>query len=207
MPLNDTFRRRKMDVCKLYLLLLDAENQTLTLRVFGKNRFSQTNFRHPTSNIQSHTITMKQLFALALFLISTLAVSAQDVKSKPPAATPPANDAAAREATDKLVAKYTLNADQAKEMFTIQKRKLRNLDQIASLQTSNRSLYLSKLESLQKSTLASIRRVLRSKEQVELYNKTQADVRIQRAAKRKELAAQKLPKDDLQAILLEIYAE
>jgi len=150
---------------------------------------------------------MKQLFALALFLISTLAVSAQDVKSKPPAATPPANDAAAREATDKLVAKYTLNADQAKEMFTIQKRKLRNLDQIASLQTSNRSLYLSKLESLQKSTLASIRRVLRSKEQVELYNKTQADVRTQRAAKRKELAAQKLPKDDLQAILLEIYAE
>lgn len=150
---------------------------------------------------------MKQLFALALFLISTLAVSAQDAKSKPPAATPPANDAAAREATDKLVAKYTLNADQAKEMFTIQKRKLRNFDQIASLQTSNRSLYLAKLESLQKNTLASIRRVLRSKEQVELYNKTQTDVRTQRAAKRKELAAQKLPKDDLQAILLEIYAE
>lgn len=150
---------------------------------------------------------MKQLFALALFLISTLAVSAQDVKSTPPAATPPANDAAAREATDKLVAKYTLNADQAKEMFTIQKRKLRNLDQIASLQTSNRSLYLSKLESLQKSTLASIRRVMRSKEQVELYNKTQADVRTQRADKRKELAAQKPSKDDLQAALLEIYAE
>ena len=150
---------------------------------------------------------MKQLFALALFVITTAAAVAQDVKALPPSGNATADDAVAREATDKLVAKYTLNADQAKEMFTIQKRKQRNLGEIASLQTSNRSLYLSKLESVQKGTLGSIRRLLRTKEQVDLYNKTQTEVRTQRAAKRKELTPKNLPKDDLQAALLAIYAE
>jgi DNA gyrase/topoisomerase IV subunit A len=149
---------------------------------------------------------MKQLFALAFFLLS-IAATAQSTEAKAPAANNSANEAAAREATEKLVAKYTLNADQAKEMYTVQLRKLRNLGEITPLRDSNRSLYLAKLESLQKGTLGSIRRLLRSKEQVELYNKTQTDVRTQRAAKRKELAAQKPAKDDLQAALLEIYAE
>ena len=151
---------------------------------------------------------MKQLFALALFFITTVAATAQNAEAKPPVgATSSPNDAIAREATDKLVAKYTLNADQAKEMYTIQQRKLRNLGEIASLESSNRSLYLSKLESLQKGTLSSIRRVLRTKEQVELYDKTQVEVRTQRSVKRKELTAKNLSKDDMQAALLEIYAE
>lgn len=150
---------------------------------------------------------MKQLFALALFFITTVAATAQNAEAKPPAATSSPNDAIARETTDKLVAKYTLNADQAKEMYIIQQRKQRNLGEIASLESSNRSLYLSKLESLQKGTLSSIRRVLRTKEQVDLYDKTQADVRTQRSVKRKELTAKNLSKDDMQAALLEIYAE
>lgn len=150
---------------------------------------------------------MKQLFALALFFITTLAATAQEVKALPPSPNASPNDAAIREATDKLVAKYTLNADQAKEMYTIQQRKQRNLSAIASLQTSNRSLYLAKLESLQKGTLSSIRRILRTKEQVELYNKTQTEVRNQRSVKRKELSTKNLSKEDMQAALLEIYAE
>ncbi|MBV6442425.1 MAG: hypothetical protein DYG98_19735 [Haliscomenobacteraceae bacterium CHB4] len=150
---------------------------------------------------------MKQLFALALFFITTLTAPAQEVKAMPPSGNIPSNDAAIREATDKLVAKYTLNADQAKEMYAIQQRKQRNLDEIASLQTSNRSLYLAKLESLQKGTLAGIRRILRTKEQVELYNKTQTEVRNQRSIKRKELSVKNLSKEELQAALLEIYAE
>lgn len=150
---------------------------------------------------------MKQLFVLALFFMTAAAVTAQNAEAKPPSTTTSANDAAAREATDKLMVKYSLNADQAKEMYTIQQRKQRNFGQIASLQATNRGLYLSKLESLQKGTLSSIRRILRTKEQVDLYNKTQADVRTQRAAKRKELASQNPAKDDLQAALLDIYAE
>ncbi len=152
---------------------------------------------------------MKQLFVLALFLMLASAnASAQKVEAKPvPSSTSSPNDAAAREATEKLVTKYSLNADQAKEMYNIQQRKLRNMNEITPLQTSNRSKYLSKLESLQRGTLASIRRILRSKEQVDLYQKTQSEVRTQRAEKRKELAGKNLPKEDVQAALLEIYAE
>lgn len=151
--------------------------------------------------------TMKQFIALALFFLTTAAVSAQQTETKPSAGNPSANESTAREATDKLITKYTLNADQAKGMYTIQQRKLRNLGEIAPLQTSNRTLYLSKLENLQKGTLSSIRRLLRTKEQVDLYNKTQADTRILRATKRKELTSKNLSKDDLQAALLEVYAE
>lgn len=151
---------------------------------------------------------MKQLFALALFIITTVAASAQSIEAKAPSDdNVSSNDATVREATDKLVAKYTLNADQAKEMYTIQQRKQRNLGEIATIQTSNRSLYLSKLDNLQKGTLSSIRRILRTEVQVELYNKTQADIRTQRSIKRKELTAKNLSKDELEEALLEIYAE
>jgi hypothetical protein len=150
---------------------------------------------------------MKQLFALAFFLIAAAPAFSQKVEAKPPSGNSSPNDAAAREATEKLVTKYALNADQAKEMYNIQQRKLRNMNEIAPLETSNRKQYLSKLESLQRGTLASIRRILRSKEQVDLYQKTQSEVRTQRAEKRKELAGKNLPKEDVQAALLEIYAE
>ena len=150
---------------------------------------------------------MKQLFALALFFITVVAATAQNAEAKAPAPNTAANDAAAREVTDLLVAKYTLNADQAKEMYTVQQRKLRNLGEIAPLQTSNRSLYLTKLENLQKGTLSSIRRLLRTQEQVDLYNKTQTDVPTQRSEKRKELSTKNQSKEDVQAALLEIYAE
>ena len=155
---------------------------------------------------------MKQLsVALALFLLTgSFAVSAQSVETKPPATSDSnnsASDAVAREATEKLAAKYTLNADQSKQVYAIQQRKQRNLSEIASLQTSDRSRYLAKLESLQKGTLASLRRTLQSKEQLELYQKTQADIRTKRAEKRKELLLAKAAKDDIQAALLEIYEE
>ena len=49
--------------------------------------------------------------------------------------------------------------------------------------------------------------MLRTKEQVDLYNKTQTEVRTQRSVKRKELTAKNVSKEDMQAALLEIYAE
>lgn len=152
---------------------------------------------------------MKQLLALALFLtLGSASALAQKVEAQSPSdKNDSPTDVVAREAADKLSTKYSLNADQAKEMYTVQQRKQRNLGQIAALEASNRSLYLSKLESLQKGTLASIRRILRTKEQVDLYQKTQAEVRTQRAAKRKELTGKNLSKEDMQAAVLEIYAE
>lgn len=155
---------------------------------------------------------MKQLsVALILFFIAgSIAVSAQKIESKPPATADnnqSAGDATAREAAEKLAAKYTLNADQSKQVYTIQQRKQRNLSEIEALKTSDRSRYLAKLESLQKGTLSSIRRTLQSEEQLALFQKTQADIRTKRAEKRKELLLAKAAKDDIQAALLDIYEE
>jgi len=155
---------------------------------------------------------MKQLsVALVLFLAAgAIPLSAQKVEAKPPASAEKnasLNDAAARAATEQLVAKYTLNADQAKQVYAIQQRKQRNMAEIEPLKITDRSLYLAKLESLQKGTLTSLRRVLHTREQLELYQKTQADVRVKRAEKRQELAKAKAAKDDIRAAILDIYEE
>jgi hypothetical protein len=149
---------------------------------------------------------MKQLLALAFFLFLGANNGFAQQKTETAPATSP-NDAVAREAAEKLVKKYALNADQGKEMFAIQQRKLRNMSEIDSLKSSNRSLYLAKLESLQKGTLASIRRLMRTKEQIDLYDQTQKEVRSKRAEKQKEFAGKNASKEDVKAALLEIYIE
>ena len=96
------------------------------------------------------------------------------------------NDQEIRKATEVLTAKYTLNADQAKQMYTIQLRKAKNVAQITSFQNSDPALYRAKMQNVQNGTLASIRRILNTKAQVDLYQKTQAELRNQRAQKREQ---------------------
>jgi hypothetical protein len=156
--------------------------------------------------LKTHTLTMKHLSALLLFVVTmAFQVSAQNASSA--AAPSTADETAAREATDRLVTKYHLDADQAKQMYTIQKRKLRNAAEIAPLKTSNPTLYRAKVQSMQKGTLASIRRTLHAKEQVDVYQKTQVDVRIQQSNKRKELMLQQASKEEIETALLDIYSE
>ncbi|MBL7826268.1 MAG: hypothetical protein JNJ57_06520 [Saprospiraceae bacterium] len=119
----------------------------------------------------------------------------------------PATDAEIRQATEALTAKYALNADQAKQMYQIQQRKNKNLSQIAALQTSDPALYRAKLKNVQEGTWASIRRILNNKAQVDLYRKTQSDLRNERNAKRKELFAQKAQNEAIELAMLAIYAE
>lgn len=117
------------------------------------------------------------------------------------------SDADIRKATEALVSKYSLNADQAKQVYTILQRKERNMAEISAFQTSDMALYLAKWANVQKGTWASLRRVLNTREQVEIYQKTQSDIRGQRSAKRKQLAAEKNSKDNIEAAILAIYAE
>lgn len=119
----------------------------------------------------------------------------------------PADDAAMRNTAGLLTEKYHLSADQAKQVYQIQQRKNRNLAEIASLQQSNQSLYQAKIRSIQEGSLANIRRVLNSKEQVDIFQKTQAEVRNLRAAKRKEMTASGASKEAVEAAVLAIYAE
>lgn len=149
---------------------------------------------------------MKHLSALLLFVVAMACqVSAQHASSA--AAPSAADETTAREATDRLTTKYHLDADQVKQMYTIQLRKLRNAAEIAPLKSSNAALYHAKVQSLQKGTLASIRRIMHTKEQVDLYQKTQTGVRIQQSDKRKQLMLQQASKEEIETALLDIYSE
>ncbi len=116
-------------------------------------------------------------------------------------------DPALQAATEALVAKYSLNADQAKQVYQIQQRKNRNMAEIAALQASDLALYQAKLSNVQKGTWTSIRQVLNTKEQVDIYRKTQAELRGLRNAKRQELTEQKAARETIEAAVLAIYAE
>lgn len=139
------------------------------------------------------------------FLLLTLVLGTQGFAQTTQATTP--SDADVRKTTEALTAKYNLNADQAKQMYQIQQRKNRNMAQIAAFEQSDIALYQTKLGNIQQGTWANIRRILNTKEQVDLYKKTQGELRQQRGAKRKELTAQKLSKTAIEAAVLNIYAE
>jgi transposase-like protein len=145
---------------------------------------------------------MKNLFFVFFFSVLMLQVSAQTSKTQ----TAP-NDALAKELTEKITVKYTLNAEQAKKIYEIQARKQRNMEQIATLQSENPKLYLAKIESIQNGTLASIKRTLKTKEQMDIFNKTMAETRNKKAEKRKELMKSSANKDAIEAAMVEIYFE
>lgn len=147
----------------------------------------------------------KSLFSLLLLLQCCIVLNAQKIESSAPA--PTTNDQEIRKTTEALTAKYSLNADQAKQMYTIQVRKSKNMAQIAAFQNSDPALYRAKVQNIQKGTLVSIRRILNTKTQVDLYQKTQADLRVLRNKKQKELAAKKASKEELETALLAIYTE
>ena len=146
-----------------------------------------------------------KFLSLLLTLFMGQLLSAQ---SGSPAPTHAAQaDPAVRTATEALVAKYTLNADQAKQVYQIQQRKNRNMAEIAAFKSSDLALYQAKLLNVQKGAWTSLRQVLNTKEQVDIYRKTQAELRRLRNAKRQELTAQKAPREVVESAVLAIYAE
>jgi preprotein translocase subunit SecF len=147
----------------------------------------------------------KLLFSLLLLVLGGQALNAQ--KTETTAAPTATNDQEIRKATEALTAKYQLNADQAKQMYTIQARKAKNLAQIESLKSSDPALYRAKVQNVQKGTLANIQRILNTKDQVALYKKTQSDLRVQRNKKQKELVGNNASREAIENALLAIYAE
>ena len=147
----------------------------------------------------------KLLFSLFLVLQGTMTILAQ--KTEAPTPTTVSNDSEIRKTTEALTAKYSLNADQAKQMYTIQVRKAKNMASIASLQSSNPALYRAKLQNVQTGTCANIRRILQQKEQVEIYQKTQSELRTLRNQKKKEMHRNKASQEEIELAMLAIYAE
>ncbi|MEO6758352.1 MAG: hypothetical protein ABIO24_02780, partial [Saprospiraceae bacterium] len=104
---------------------------------------------------------MKQ--ALAILLLAFLNIAALSAQSNQPSTKPPPpapTNPLAVQATEALTAKYTLTADQAKQVYQVQARKLRNQQELAALKTSDPALYRTKLAHLQSGTLGSIVRIL-----------------------------------------------
>ncbi len=153
-------------------------------------------------------IMKKSFFVLFLLLGAAISMQAQKVEAAPAApGVTGVNDVEVRKATEALASKYQLNADQAKQMYTVQLRKAKNLAQIESLKSSDPALYLAKVQNVQKSTLSGIRKILNNKEQVELYQKTQGEIRVARNKMQKEMAAKKASQQEINAALIGIYAE
>jgi hypothetical protein len=147
------------------------------------------------------------VFLLTLLIASALPVFAQTADKRIEATKIPADSAAAVATTEQLAAKYQLDAAQKTRMQAVQLRKQRSLAELAPLQATDPALYLQKMKNLQRGTLASIRNILNTREQIALYRKTQSDIRKQRAVKQEEMMAQQASKEALDAALLDIYAE
>lgn len=152
---------------------------------------------------------MKQIVFFAFLLLGACALSAQSQEAKAPVGVGSTNTATdpAREAAERLVVKYGLNAEQAQKMYAIQSRKLRNLAEIEPFKTDNPALYRAKLESVQRGTQASIRRMLTGPAQLELFQKTQGEQRKLRQAKRQELRAQGASNEAIETAVQAIYME
>lgn len=150
---------------------------------------------------------MKYLVMFMLFFSGIAFAGAQVGGSGVPRNTTIGNADPAQEATGPLVAKYGLNADQTQKMQKIQARKLQNLAEIEAFKTGNPTLYRVKLESIQKGTQNSIRRLLNTEAQQTIFRKTMAEQRRLRQAKREELRAQGVSKETIDAAVLEIYLE
>jgi hypothetical protein len=145
---------------------------------------------------------MKNIIFVLLFSVCTLQLMAQSTKIQ---VAP--NGALAKELTEKITLKYALTTEQATKVYEIQARKQRNMEEIAVLQTENPKLYLAKIESIHNGTLASIKRTLKTKEQMDIFNKTMVETRNKKAEKRKELIAKSASQDAIEAALVDIYFE
>ncbi|TNE54644.1 MAG: hypothetical protein EP344_14125 [Bacteroidetes bacterium] len=145
-----------------------------------------------------------------LLLLLCLAIPALALAQSAPPVNPGSDTGQgdlAREATEILVQKYTLDTEQSAAMYAIQSRKQRNLMEIGPYETSNPALYRSKLNSVQRGTQASIRRLLNTPAQEKLFQQTLAEQRRLRGEKRKELLQDGATPAEVDAALLDIYLE
>lgn len=112
----------------------------------------------------------------------------------------------AREATDALAALYKLDEAQQQEMYRIQLRKYRNLQEIAPYKTSNRELYYQKLKAIHLGTDGSIKRMLRN-EQMAVYYEQLRQRREREARLLKELRSRGASEQETQQALIEALEE
>ncbi len=132
---------------------------------------------------------MKKLFLSFFVLFIGLSAFAQE-------------KSVAQVATDELVKVYDLDNKQAKEMLTIQERKIRNLEQISGMKDTDVKKYRHKHRAIQQSTDASTRRIL-NETQMKVYEQRRFEWRKKRAAKIAELKEAKKSLEEIEDALIE----
>ena len=138
---------------------------------------------------------MKKVLLGLCCLIFALSVNAQAVEKT--------NDPKVQEATDQMVALYNLDQQQAAKMYTIQKRHLRNLSEIAVYESQDPQLYLQKKRSVRDGMEGSIRRLL-NEEQMKIFNAQILERRKKESELIKQLRASGASKEEIQMAILGI---
>jgi len=139
---------------------------------------------------------MSKLLFTICFSFLSIAVFAQQKEVNPKVQTD----------TEAMVKYYDLDENQAKQMEVIQDRKYRNLAEIASLEQTDRNLYLRKLKSVRQGTLASTKRILRP-EQMQKYQDILVERRKKESALIKAQKAAGKTKAEIETMLLELEVE
>ncbi len=133
---------------------------------------------------------MKYCMLALLFAISTMGFAQQDNLEQK-----------ARKATDELTALYKLDAAQQQEMYRIQLRKYRNLQEIAPYKNTDRQLYYQKLKAIRLGTDGSIKRLLHN-DQMAIYYEQLRQRREREARLIKELRSKGASQQEIDEALI-----
>jgi hypothetical protein len=103
--------------------------------------------------------------------------------------------------------KYQMDEGQQAQALKIAQRKELQLVEIESLLATQPKQYYARLDAIQKGTLISLQKLFNSPEQKAAFDKTQMEVRKQRAQLKKELRAKGSSKAEIEQQLIRLHAE
>ena len=135
---------------------------------------------------------MKKIILSGLFALFVVSVFAQKTTTE---------ERPAETITKTLVEKYQLTTAQEAKMLKIQTRKLKNIDQFASLETTDVEKYLQKMAANARQTRFSIRMML-NKEQAKILDQEEMDLRKKRADISQKMQKEGASKLDIQKAIL-----
>lgn len=136
----------------------------------------------------------KYLFILPALFLALTTFAQQDVS---------ATDPAVQTVVEKFTTKYNLNEEQVAKMVKIQQRRIKNLNEIATLETADPATFLQKRKAINTGTEVSVKMML-DKNQRLLFDEDRSEIRMKKAEKTAELKAQGMSAKDMEPYLMEI---
>ncbi|MEM1216263.1 MAG: hypothetical protein AAGJ82_11290 [Bacteroidota bacterium] len=110
--------------------------------------------------------------------------------------------AAVEQRVSELTQQYQLNEEQVAELYVIQEREARNLNEIAVLQQSNYREFLQRRATIRRHSAGSLRRMLTT-EQRRIQDQERTELRVANSEFIKQMQAEGKPKEEIELLLLE----